>query len=187
MTAMARARAFSGIGAGLATFVVWALAAGGLAYWLLQSGASGSAARDPGSGAGDAVLPVVDTGQVARALGARGSASAPRAGSTPLRLEGILTVGADGAAVIAVAGQPARAVRVGGSVGSGDAAWILRSVEPHSVVVAQGQREETLALPPMDQRSRARDVAAPQAPAAPTATRNAVATEAPRHQATIPR
>lgn len=189
MSVMARARAFSGIGVGLATFVVWALAAGGLAYWVLQSGAAGTAARGPA--AADPLPPAVDAEQVARALGAAGSASAPHAGgSAPLRLEGILTVGAGGAAAIALAGQPARAVPVGGSVGSGDAAWTLRSVQPHSVVMAQGQREQTLALPPLDQRSRARDAAAPQAPAAPAAApRNATpaAPEAPRHQATVPR
>lgn len=192
MSAMARARAFSAIGVGLATFVVWALAVGGAAYWLLQSGTSGNDARAVGSGAPDAILSQADTSQVARALGARGAVAAQPAGSSSLKLEGVLTYGASGAAVIALPGQPARAVPVGGSVGGGDTAWTLRSVEPHSAVVAQGQREQTLELPPLDQRSRARDAVAAASPAAvtpvaaPQPVRPAVP-EAPRHQATVPR
>lgn len=186
MSTMARARAFSAIGVGLATFVVWALAAGGAAYWALQSGTSGNGARAVGSGAPDAGLPQADTREVARALGARGAVAAQPAGATSLKLEGVLTYGAGGAAVIALPGQPARAVPVGGSVGGGDTAWTLRSVEPHSAVVAQDQREQTLKLPPLDQRSRARDAVAAASPAGSPAVVTPVAAPQPARPA-VPR
>ncbi len=168
--AMARIRAFSGIGTGLITLVVWALAAGGLVYWLLHPGDSGNALRNLGSGAPDASQSVAETNQVARALGAVANTSARPADTNVLghlRLEGVLTYGPGGAAAIAVNGQPAKAVRVGSTVEGGENGWTLRAVEPHSVVLAQGAHEEKLELPPVNQRSRARDVTAPPAPARP--------------------
>lgn len=176
MGAMARVRAFSGIGVGLITFMVWALAAGGLMYWLLHPGDSGSLLRTLGSGASDASLSDASTAQVARALGAVANAPAQPAGTNVLghlRLEGVLTYGPGGAAAIAVNGQPAKAVRVGSTVEGGENGWTLRAVGPHSITLAQGAREETLELPSPEHRSRARDVAAPQA-AAPVGTPAAV-------------
>lgn len=166
--AMARTRALSGIGIGFITLVVWALAAGGLAYWLLHPGGSGTGLRTLGSGATDASQSTANTNQVARVLGAVANAPAQPAGDAlaHLRLEGVLTHGAGGAAAIAVNGQPAKAVRVGSAVEGGDGGWTLHAVEPHAVVLVQGKREEKLELPPIDQRSRTRDVVAPQAPAA---------------------
>ena len=168
MGAMARMRAFSGIGVGLITLVVWALAAGGLMYWLLHPGDSGSQLRTLGSGASDVSLSDASTAQVARALGAVADTPAQPAGTNVLghlRLEGVLTYGPGGAAAIAVNGQPAKAVRVGSTVEGGEHGWTLRAVEPHSIVLAQGAREEKLELPSPDERSRARGVAAPQATA----------------------
>jgi hypothetical protein len=112
--------------------------------------------------------------------------AAQPAGATSLKLEGVLTYGAGGAAVIALPGQPARAVPVGGSVGGGDTAWTLRSVEPHSAVVAQDQREQTLKLPPLDQRSRARDAVAAASPAGSPAVVTPVAAPQPARPA-VPR
>lgn len=166
MGAMARVRAFSGIGVGLITLVVWALAAGGLMYWLLHPGDSGSLLRTLGSGAADASGAAANTAQVARALGAVANTPAQPADTNVLghlRLEGVLTYGPGGAAAIAVNGQPAKAVRVGSTVEGGENGWTLRAVEPHSVVLTQGAREEKLELPSPEQRSRARDVAAPLA------------------------
>lgn len=146
----------------LVTLMVWTLAAGSIVFWLLRLGASAPRLDAPVAGAAGPSTGV-DTAAVARALGALESrASAPVTADigTRLVLQGILTHGAGGAALIAVDGQPARPLRVGATVEGLDGGWTLRSVAPHAVVLGADGREARLELPPFSERSRAGDAIA---------------------------
>jgi len=135
------------LSASLAAFVLWALLAAGVLYWVWR-------VRTP---------PVVDvplagssadTGQadaqaVARALGAVSAHTASGAADMTGRfvLRGVVTHGPqNGAALIAVDGKPAKPVRVGASVAGADG-WTLRAVTPRGAVLADGAREVSLDVP----------------------------------------
>lgn len=148
------------LGVGLATAAVWALAAGSLFAWLLP-GAPESASVAPAYAATGAID--VDGARVAQALGAVGAQAAPLARSDELarlKLLGVLTHGAQGAVLVAVAGQPPRPVRVGAPIPGLSADWRLKSVSPHAAVFVRDGRATTLEMPALDARSRAGDVVA---------------------------
>lgn len=154
------------------TLLVWALAAASVAFWLLRVGGGAGEVSAPLAGAPDAGALTVDSQAVARALGAVDTPVAATEDEVTRRLalRGVLTHGAQGAALISVDGKPAKPLRVGGALEGLDG-WTLRSVAPHSVVLVAGARQARLEMPPLDQRSgmggpAAGVVHAPQAPAA---------------------
>ena len=153
---------------GLATLVVWALAAGSAAFWVLQPGAVQPGAGGPLAGAAPAGATTIDSAAVARALGAQPEAVAgpvqadlaarvfhPQVAETRLALQGVLTHGSGGAALIAVDGRPAKPLRVGARLDGLDGRWTLRAVTPHAAVLAADGRELRLELPAPDQRPHA--------------------------------
>ncbi|MDO5625993.1 MAG: general secretion pathway protein C [Pseudomonadota bacterium] len=166
------------LAASLAALLVWALVAGSALFWYLRAGDAGLPRDVAVAGAAGGVA--VDTRTVARALGAPDGAraeAAPAADVTSrLALRGIVTHGGRGAALIAVDGQPPKPVRVGGALEGVDG-WSVRSLSPGAVVIAAGEREARLEMPPLAQRSSAGDAVArplpgqafrpPNLPAAP--------------------
>jgi general secretion pathway protein C len=114
-----------------ATFVLWALAAGSVAYWGLKLGGRTAIVTAPLPPARQAVA--VDPGAIARLLGSSPAAAAAgpivAAPSLASRFQ-LLGVAAGahsgaGAAVISVDGKPARSFRVGSAVDEG---LVLQSV-----------------------------------------------------------
>ena len=157
---------------GLATLLVWALAAGSAAFWALRLGGGAALVDAPVAGGPAPGGVAVDTRDVARALGVAGPAPAAPAADVigRLALRGVVTHGSGGAALIAVDGKPARPVRVGAAVEGVEGGWTLRAVTPRTAVVAAGGREARLEMPPLSARSSARDAVAPvRAPGAPPA------------------
>lgn len=162
-------------GTGWATAGVWALAAGSLLAWLLPGAPDG--ADTARAYAATAALHV-DGARVAQALGAVGAQTAPAAHGDELaglKLLGVLTHGAQGAALVAVAGQPPRPIRVGAQVPGLDTGWRLQSVSPHAAVFTQDGRQTTLEMPSLDARSRAGDVVAAASAPAPAAVNESAA------------
>jgi general secretion pathway protein C len=84
-----------------------------------------------------------------------------------LALQGVLTHGAGGAALIALDGQPARPLRVGAVLDGLEGGWTLRAVTPSAAVLAAHGRELRLELPPPDERPRPQAAALPRPVAAP--------------------
>lgn len=149
---------------GLVTFLIWALAAATLVYWLLAMGGA-DVVSAPVAGRSAAQL-TIDTERVARALGATEATQSERtAAASEIRervaLQGVLTQGDAGAVVVVVDGRPARTIRVGSGIEGLDGDWRLHSVFPHAAVFASGQGRARLEMPAMDQRSSAGDVVAP--------------------------
>lgn len=138
-----------------ATFGLWLLAAGVVAFWALRLGANASSAPVPPP----AVEPVqVDAQALARALGGVASATnaAPVAAPVVSRyaLLGVLA-GRDsgaGAAVIAVGSQPAKPFRVGGMVEDGVVLQSLSAREARLGPSMQAPASITLKLPEPDRR-----------------------------------
>lgn len=150
-------------GVRLLTFAVWALVAGTAVFWALQR--PPRIAADGGIDATGALAGAVDTQRVALALGAAGPAAAPADGPAPadnLRLLGVITQGAGGAALVSVDDGPARPVQVGQAPADLDGGWILHAVAPHSAVFVAGDEQMELQMPPMDERSRSGDAVAPE-------------------------
>ena len=137
----------------LVTLAVWAALAGSVMYWVLkwpQTGVARDGVVTTVAGADETtVAPAV--GSLNRALGAAAPAtdrtSAP-ALSSRLSLVGVVRAGSrDGAALIAVDGKPARAVRVGAEVEPG---LYLLALEPRRASLGpdlQGAETAFLELP----------------------------------------
>ena len=138
-----------------ATFVLWLLAAGVVAFWAMRLGSGGAAQSVPPAPA-EALQ--IDAPALAQALGgvAAPEAAAPAAASVVARyaLVGVLA-GRDsggGAAVIAVGNQPARPFRVGRAVDDG---VVLQSVSAREARLGprvDGPASITLQLPLPDKR-----------------------------------
>jgi len=141
----------------LTTFVLAALAAASLGFWVL---AWPTAPRTPVPDTAYVKPPSLNATQVADLLGARASdtqtAQRGTAGSSTagLKLVGIIATanpnrqGATGSALIAVEGAPARPYRVGQTV---TANLTLQSVQAHSVALSAQTGSSTpltLELPP---------------------------------------
>lgn len=135
----------------IVTFMLAALAAGSVAYWVLKGvGAAPSSAAPP---VAQASAPPPDPLAVARALGgglvvAQAEPGAGPAASSRYVLAGVvadLTQG--GAALISVDGQPAKPFRIGSAV---DDRLVLQSVAGRRAVLAanlNAPAEVTLELP----------------------------------------
>lgn len=138
-----------------ATFVLWALAAGSVAYWGLKVAGRPSRLDLPLPPAHQ--VAAADPAAIARLLGstpAAAAAPAPVASlSSRFQLVGVVAgvhSGA-GAAVISVDGKPARPYRVGSAL---DENIVLQSVQGRRAVLAArpgGQPVLTLELPPLKQ------------------------------------
>jgi len=112
----------------LTTFMLWALAAGSAAFWVLQNksaAATGVASDIQTTGSPQTAPDVNLTVQVATALGAK-NVTAPTAASLTaaqqarFQLLGVLAVGTKrGAALISIDGKPAKPYSVGSSVEDG--------------------------------------------------------------------
>jgi len=157
---------------GLATLGVWALAVGSAVFWVLQPGTVQPGGGAPLAGGVSAGATTIDSAAVARALGAQPEAVAGPVQAdlaARLALQGVLTHGGGGAALIAVDGRPAKPLRVGARLDGLDGRWTLRAVTPHAAVLQADGRELRLELPPPDQRPHADAPARPGggAPAMP--------------------
>ena len=134
----------------LVTLAVWAALAGSVTYWVLQCPQTGAAREGlvtTLAGADEQTAPPA-AASLNRALGAAAvgadRVSAP-GWSSRLSLVGVVRAGArDGAALIAVDGKAARAVRLGGEVEPG---LYLLALEPRRASLGTDPRgAETLAL-----------------------------------------
>ncbi|NBU43039.1 MAG: general secretion pathway protein C [Betaproteobacteria bacterium] len=134
----------------LVTLAVWAALAGSVTYWVLQwpqAGAAREGLVTTLAGADEQIAPPA-AASLNRALGAAAvgadRVSAP-GWSSRLSLVGVVRAGArDGAALIAVDGKAARAVRLGGEVEPG---LYLLALEPRRASLGADPRgAETLAL-----------------------------------------
>jgi general secretion pathway protein C len=143
----------SRLGSRAITLVVWALAAGSVAYWglRLSSGRSLSAAAPV-----PAAAPAVDPMVVARVLGATHAVAeaAPKAGpANRFVLQGVVAgAPGGGAALIAVDGKPARPYRVGSVIEEG---LVLQSVAARRATLAatrEGPALVTLDMPPLNNK-----------------------------------
>jgi len=156
---MAAASGGSRWGVGLATALVWALAAGSALYWGLHARQPVAPNLPPAIGAPG---PGVDAQAVARALGVPQSGAHDADASQPaiasrVRLSGVITHGAGGAALLAVDGKPPKPYRVGAQV---DGDWVVHAVSPHAVELADGAQRASIEMPPLSARSRASDAVA---------------------------
>ena len=161
-------RASPRLAVGVVTLAIWALAAGSALYWGVQASGARSGAVPPAAGSARTVS--VDTQAVARALGAMVPGNAAQTAAPDvtnrLTLRGVVTHGAQGAALIAVGDKPAKPFRVGAEVQGG---WAVKSVAPRSVVIFSGTREVTLNMPALAERSQS---VAPATPSSITPVRS---------------
>jgi general secretion pathway protein C len=146
----------------LTTFLLWALAAGSAAFWVLQGtkASAGSTAQGQASNGFASALPLVPATsvtpvslapQVAAALGAKTAplptaASQLAAAQARFQLMGVLALGSkNGAALIAVDGKPAKPYRVGVAIEDG---LEVTAVAARSVSIgSNGSAAFTLELP----------------------------------------
>ncbi|WP_394788952.1 type II secretion system protein N [Rhodoferax sp.] len=114
------------------TFAVWALALASVVYWGLL--ASSEPAAAPAGVLAEARTPI-DTGAVAKSLGAMGAAPVAAVNpSTRFVLSGVIAGhSSSGAALISIDGKPPKPYRVG-SVVDGD--LLLQSVAPRRAELA---------------------------------------------------
>ncbi|WP_354447001.1 type II secretion system protein N [Ottowia thiooxydans] len=137
---------------GVVTFAVWAVAAGTALYWGMYAAGAQNKAVPPSAASAQAIS--VDSQVVARALGATAPAGAASAAApevvSRLALRGVVTHNGRGAALIAVSGKPAKPFVVGAEVESG---WTLKSVSPRAAVLSSGEREASLQMPALSDRS----------------------------------
>lgn len=136
----------------LVTFLLAAMAAASVGYWVLKWPAPPGSVR---AMAPEPARVAIDTAKVARLLGANPNAAAagapaPISTQTRYTLQGVIALGArGGSALIAVEGKPAKPYRVGERV-SDD--LLLQSVKARSATLAtdlQGRGHVTLEMPPL--------------------------------------
>ncbi|WP_367187312.1 type II secretion system protein N [Rhodoferax sp.] len=131
------------------TFLLAALAAASIGYWVLKWPAPASTAQ---LALQDTATPPIDSTKIAQLLGANPSA-AGAATQTPterFQLLGVIAVGSrSGSALIAVDNAPAKPYRVGEPVTDD---LLLQSVKARSVTLAANMQSSggvTLELPPV--------------------------------------
>ena len=137
----------------LVTFLLAALAAASLSYWVLKWPEPDRAVR---ATAFEPAIPAIDSAKVARLLGANPnaagtSAQAPIASaSSKYKLLGVITQGTNGgSALLAIDGEPAKPYRVGQRLTDD---LVLQSVKSRSATLAadmQGTGAVTMELPPL--------------------------------------
>jgi general secretion pathway protein C len=134
----------------LVTFLLAALAAASLSYWVLTWPAPTAArALTP-----EPAAPAIDTAKVAQLLGANPNAAGPQAATvsapSKYKLLGVIAEGAHGgSALIAIDSEPAKPYRIGEHLSD---TLVLKSVKARSVTLAAGLQDNggiTLELPPL--------------------------------------
>jgi general secretion pathway protein C len=137
----------------ITTFLIWALAAGSAAFWVLQNLAVSSSDATSAAQMMAASSPKQNenlTPQVALALGAINpvaptSASALAAMQARFQLQGIVANGTRGAVLISVDGKPAKSYRVGAAIEDG---LEVTSVKARTAAISSNGAEAfTLELP----------------------------------------
>ncbi len=135
----------------LATLLIWALLTASAGYWALGAGRVGTVQALPVV----AAAPPTDSAAVARLLGFSRATDAKAAPVADKRytLVGVLAQGRQGAALIALDGQPAKPYRVGSEV---DAGLVLRYVGARSATLgaagsADAAKDVTIELPALQQ------------------------------------
>ncbi|MET0209273.1 MAG: type II secretion system protein N [Burkholderiaceae bacterium] len=132
----------------LATTVVWALAMASLVFWGLRLAAPADAVAPPAVAVAPAAVDPVAVGRLLGAVDAPVVAAATPDAATRFVLQGVIAdTDGQGAALIAVDGQPARPFRVGSRLGD---AFVLQSVGARAATLggsAQGPAAFTLKLP----------------------------------------
>jgi len=149
------------MGVRLLSFVVWALAAGGAAFWALRMGAPVTPVPAHAAwAAADAAVPAADLGRLFGAPPApapvESSAPPPPAASSRFKLIGVIAPragGPQGLALLAVDGGSPRAYRVAARVAND---WVVRSVGHRRVELAPaaGGPGVVLELPLLAEASR---------------------------------
>jgi general secretion pathway protein C len=129
--------------------LLWLAAGLSAGYWVLLAWGRSPVTPVPATLSGP---PVVDTAQVARALGALPTAlpqaDAPAPAASRYALQGVVAVGTDrGAALIAVDAQPSRPFRVGAEVESGVFLQAVTAQEVRLGASVEGPASVTLAMP----------------------------------------
>lgn len=137
----------------LVTFLLAALAAASVGYWVLKWPTSTNTARVASP---EPVAQPIDTAKVARLLGANpdaGGAGGQKpavSAASRFKLSGVIALGASqGSALIAIDSQPAKPFRVGDRVTD---ELLLQTVHGRSITLAadrQGNGSITLELPPV--------------------------------------
>jgi general secretion pathway protein C len=126
------------------TLLIWALAAGSVAYWALQiSSNSGQSSLNVATAGNETLGGALDATSLARLLGATApQVVAPAAVSSRFSLKGVVS-GSTGkeAALIAVDDKPARAFRVGNAIEEG---LFLKSVTARQVTLSTTKDGGTL-------------------------------------------
>ena len=152
--------------AALTTFLIWALAVAGIAFWVLRLAAPTDAPPPPAVAAAPAAA--TDPETVARLLGA--VSAEPQVTLTPeaasrFALTGVIADAMQrGAALIAVDGKPARPFRVGSVVGEG---YVLQSVSTRSASLGAGVGSPPAFVLQLPVRPMALPVPQPLLPMAP--------------------
>lgn len=129
--------------------LLWLAAGLSAGYWVLQAWGRSPVTPVPATSSGP---PVVETAQVARALGALPAAmpqaNAPVVAASRYALQGVVAVGTDrGAALIGVDAQPSRPFRVGAEVESGVFLQAVTAKEVRLGPSVEGPASVTLAMP----------------------------------------
>lgn len=139
----------------ITTFLLWTLATGSAAFWVLQN-VHGTVPVDADAAVKAATAPNLTfdqnlTPQVALALGAKTpitptAASALSALQARLQLQGVLSIGdKSGAALISVDGKPAKPYQIGSAIEDG---LEVTSIKARSVAIgSNGAEVFTLELP----------------------------------------
>ena len=136
-----------------ATFLLAALAAASVGYWVLKWPVSAGTAQ---LAAPEPVAPPIDTLKVARLLGANpdvagaGGQKPAVSAASRYKLSGVISLGASkGSALIAIDDQPAKPFRVGDRLTD---ELLLQTVQARSVTLATDRQVHgsiTLELPPV--------------------------------------
>lgn len=129
--------------------LLWLAAGLSAGYWVLQALGRSPVTPVPAISSG---APVVETAQVARALGALPAAmpqaAVPVLAASRYALQGVVAVGTDrGAALIVVDAQPSRPFRVGAEVEAGVFLQAVTAKEVRLGPSVEGPASITLAMP----------------------------------------
>jgi general secretion pathway protein C len=141
----------------ITTFLLWALAAGSAAFWILHTTNPAAGGTKVALAAPDAASEPNTAAKIASALGAKNAVAptadaALAAAQSRLQLQGVVAVGsANGTALISVDGKPAKPYRVGSAIEDSLEVTSIKARE--ASIGANGAAAFTLELPLKDANS----------------------------------